>query len=188
MKKIDRFIQSWRIKIALKALGSDVRVIDVGSHNGELFKALGSRLKEGFGIEPLCTHKHVSKRYTLAPGYFPNQSPESLGWDAITMLAVLEHIPQNKQIEIVQACHNFLKIGGLVIITVPSPMVDYILKMLCLLKIINGMSLEEHYGFKPEQTTGIFCLPLFRLIKHKRFQLGLNNLFIFEKIDNPINK
>jgi len=50
------------------------------------------------------------------------------------------------------------------------------------LRLIHGMSLEEHYGFKPEHTEQIFSVPQFKLLHKSTFQLGLNNLFVFEKI------
>jgi hypothetical protein len=77
--------------------------------------------------------------------------------------------------------YNLLKPKGRVIVTVPSPQVDYILEILLKLKLIDGMSLEEHYGFKPSDTEIIFSKG-FKLIKKKKFQLGLNNLYVFEKV------
>jgi hypothetical protein len=79
-------------------------------------------------------------------------------------------------------CFNYLKPGGRVIITVPSPQVDTILAVLTTLKLIDGMSLEEHYGYDPAQTIHLFTAPQFKLVCKQRFQLGLNNLFVFEKI------
>ena len=43
------------------------------------------------------------------------------------------------------------------------------------------MSLEQHYGFKPADTPGIFAPARFRLIARESFQLGLNHLFVFER-------
>ena len=47
--------------------------------------------------------------------------------------------------------------------------------------MIDGMSVEEHYGFDPARTEAIFAPPDFRLVERRRFQLGLNNLYVFEK-------
>lgn len=58
---------------------------------------------------------------------------------------------------------------------------DDILRWLSASKLIDGMSLEEHYGFEIENTVELFCEPLFRLAHRSTFQLGLNNLFVFER-------
>ncbi|MEE2664435.1 MAG: hypothetical protein VX681_10000 [Myxococcota bacterium] len=66
-------------------------------------------------------------------------------------------------------------------ITTPAPAVDLILDVLTFLRLIDGMSLEQHYGFKPADTPGIFAPTRFRLIARESFQLGLNHLFVFER-------
>jgi hypothetical protein len=65
---------------------------------------------------------------------------------------------------------------------VPAKTVDHVLSALRFLRLIDGMSLEEHYGFEPGDTVRIFSPPAFRLLHHSRFQAGLNHLFVFEKI------
>ena len=74
-----------------------------------------------------------------------------------------------------------LKNGGKVILTVPAPFVDNILKLLRYFNIIDGMDIDEHWGFKVNRTISIFENAVLKLITHKKFQFGLNNLFVFEK-------
>jgi hypothetical protein len=181
MKPLDVLLQKWRMRMAIRHLPESVRLIDIGAHNGEIFEALGARLKEGFGIEPLLASPRQTANYRLEPGYFPQVLPQTTGWDAITMLAVLEHIPPAQQQLLADACWKFLRPGGLVIVTVPAPAVDHILFFLTSMKLLSGMSLEEHFGFEPEQTRSIFGEPRFRLLVHSCFQLGLNHLFVFSK-------
>lgn len=181
MTFIDRTLQSWRMRKAIRHVGSNVRVIDVGAHEGELFERLGSRLKAGFGIEPLLNARLQRDRYELLPGSFPAVQPVDRNWDAITLLAVLEHVPRADQPALAQTCHNLLRTGGRVIITVPSQAVDHVLSVLKFLRLIDGMSLEEHFGFDPEETVRVFAEPRFKLAHHERFQLGLNHLYVFEK-------
>lgn len=49
-------------------------------------------------------------------------------------------------------------------------------------KWICRRPLEEHHGYRVEQTTAIFPAKSFRLLRRKGFQLGLNNLFVFERV------
>jgi hypothetical protein len=184
MTLVDRLLQQWRMKVGLRWLEGDVRVIDVGAHEGELFDALGERLRFGFGIEPLCLSALEAARFRIEPGLFPAMRPREKEWDAITMFAVLEHIPRTEHVALADACFDLLRVGGRVVITVPSKAVDHILWMLRSLRIIEGMSLEQHFGFEVTETLTIFSPPRFRLLRHRRFQLGLNHLFVFEKVSN----
>jgi SAM-dependent methyltransferase len=181
MKALDRFIQRWRMRQALRFIPAQARVIDIGAHEGELFAALGDRLERGYGVEPLRTTTLETAKFILVPGFFPAARPAEGGWDAVTMLAVLEHVPTKEQPALAAACAELLKPGGRVIITVPAKAVDHILAVLRFLRLIDGMSLEEHYGFEPADTARIFAAPFFRPLHRSRFQGGLNHLFVFER-------
>ena len=100
------------------------------------------------------------------------------------MFAVLEHIPRSEHLTLADACYDLLRSGGLVVITVPSRAVDHILWLLRALRLIDGMSLEEHFGFEVSEVPTIFDPPRFKLVRRERFQLGLNHLFVFEKQPN----
>lgn len=182
MKGLDRFIQRWRMRQAMRFIPTGARVIDIGAHEGELFRALGGKLQRGFGVEPLRDHELVEDNFSVVPGFFPAVRPDGGGWDAVTMLAVLEHIPVAAQPAVAGACRELLRPGGRVIITVPARAVDHILAVLRGLRLIDGMSLEEHYGFEPADTPRIFAPPAFRRLHHSRFQAGLNHLFVFERV------
>lgn len=182
MKFIDNILQDRRINEAKKFIANGSKVLDIGSVDGILFNRLRDVIKEGVGIDPTLTRIKKDSNYTLFPGYFPKDLPQENKFNVITMLAVLEHIPVSAQKSLVEGCYNFLEKGGKVIITVPSPNVDYILNVLKFFRLIDGMSLEEHFGFDVKSTDKIFGLPKFKMICHRKFQLGLNNLFVFEKI------
>jgi hypothetical protein len=93
----------------------------------------------------------------------------------------LEHFPAEAYGPLADGCARFLKPGGSLVITVPSPAVDRILAVLKALRLIHGMSLEEHHGFQVGQTLEIFAPPRFELRQRSSFQLGLNNLFVFRR-------
>jgi 2-polyprenyl-3-methyl-5-hydroxy-6-metoxy-1,4-benzoquinol methylase len=115
-------------------------------------------------------------------GYFPQDLPAEAGpFDAIVMLAVLEHFPAAQYQPLAEGCARLLKPGGRLIITVPSPAVDAILAVLVKLRLVHGMSLEEHHGYDVSETPKIFPAPKFRLVERSTFQLGLNNLYVFER-------
>jgi hypothetical protein len=64
---------------------------------------------------------------------------------------------------------------------VPSPSVDAILEVLLFFRLIKGMELDQHYGYDITKTQSLFESVGFQFITHQSFQLGINNLFVFEK-------
>jgi 2-polyprenyl-3-methyl-5-hydroxy-6-metoxy-1,4-benzoquinol methylase len=182
MKALDKYLQKARIIKARKFIKKDDSVLDIGSVDGIMFDLWRGYISKGVGIDPTLTKKIETDQYTLYPGYFPQDLPKGEQFNAITLLAVLEHIPTNQQKQLAIDCFNYLKPKGKLIISVPSPQVDQILAILLKLKLIEGMSLEEHYGYKPSDTNTLFSAPHFKLFHKEKFQLGLNNLFVFERL------
>jgi 2-polyprenyl-3-methyl-5-hydroxy-6-metoxy-1,4-benzoquinol methylase len=179
MTSVDRFVQRLRIQQVEPFLNPSDKVLDMGTADGALFTVL-SYLKDGTGIDPDAEPRPL-KNATLIRGFFPQALPDSQQFDAITMLAVLEHIPGEGQRQMASDCFNRLRASGRLIITVPSPRVDDILKVMKAVRLIDGMSLEQHYGYDITQTPALFCSAGFTLLNAKKFQFGLNNLFVFEK-------
>jgi len=182
MKSIDRLLQRWRISKARQFIKPGARVLDIGSADGALFRQLKISGVQGMGIDPTLKSNADADGVPLIAGFFPKDMPAVEAFDAITMLAVLEHFPPDQYENLRRGCVKFLKPGGRLVITVPSPAVDHILAMLKFLRLIDGMSLEEHHGFEVGLTTAIFPPEHFRLLQRATFQLGLNNLFVFERI------
>jgi 2-polyprenyl-3-methyl-5-hydroxy-6-metoxy-1,4-benzoquinol methylase len=180
MTRLDRYLQRYRIRRAGRFIAKSARVLDIGCADGALFAVL-SHLSGGVGIDPDLTAIVRLPNAQLYPGYFPADLPESEPFDAITMLAVLEHVPEDQQITLAANCFRFLRERGRVIITVPSPLVDRILVVLRSVGLVHAETLHQHYGFDVRRTPQIFGSQGFSLLHSSRFQLGLNNLFVFEK-------
>jgi SAM-dependent methyltransferase len=180
LKPLDRSLQRWRISIAAAWIPAGARVLDVGCADGALFDVLADRVSGGVGIDPSAPATSMRPAVGFVRGLFPADAPDER-FDAITMLAVLEHLPASSFAAIGAAAARLLREGGRLIVTVPEPAVDRIVELLQLLRLAEGMSLEQHHGFSPAETLGIFEPHGFRLVRHRRFQLGLNNLFVFER-------
>ncbi len=183
MTSVDRLLQNWRIRKAGPFIETGDRVLDLGSADGVLFDRLGRCGPGSVGIDPTLPQNQVSRQgFRLIRGYFPQDLPTDAGpFDVIVMLAVLEHIPAKLLPGLSSGCARLLKPGGRLVITVPSPAVDAILSVLTRLRLIHGMSLEEHHGYDIHETPTVFGPPGFRMSVHATFQLGLNHLFVFER-------
>lgn len=181
MTAVDRLLQRWRIAKVRPLIPPASRVLDIGCSNGELFQQCNSRIKEGVGIDPDLSESISVGKFRLLKGLFPQALEDARPFDVIAMLAVLEHVPSAQQNSLARDCSKFLKPGGILAITVPSPFVDRILASMKFLRLIDGMSLEQHYGYNPAETVSIFSVDGLIPKTIKKFQFGLNNLFVFKK-------
>ena len=187
MKRLDRILQNQRINKARPFIPEAARVLDIGCGDGALFRVLGSHISGGLGIDPCADPSSSTGRFLFVAGAFPDDVPASGFFDVITMLAVLEHFPPKTATGLPNACARFLRPRGRLIITVPSRAVDTILVVLRFCRLVDAKTLEEHHGFAAGDTTDLFSGGPFRLLHAKKFQLGLNTLFVFERVD-PENR
>jgi len=178
---IDRWLQRWRFSKVRPYLHPGARVLDIGSADGALYRYHPS-VAAFVGVDPDAESPGpLGANGRLVRGLFPDAIEGEAPFHVISMLAVLEHVPPAAQAPLAAACARYLQPGGVLVITVPSPIVDRILDVLAALRLIHGMAMEQHYGFDAATTPAIFTAPGLRLRLARRFQLGVNNLFVFEK-------
>ena len=156
-------------------------MLDIGCSDGLLFTVLKGRIASGVGVDSDSVPDDDAA-FRFIRGRAPDDLPAGETFDAITMLAVLEHIPTDAQRNLARDCWGLLNDNGRVICTVPSPKVDSLIHLGKRLHILDGMQEQEHYGFEPSHTVQLFVERGFTLHRARRFQLGLNNLFVFAKV------
>jgi 2-polyprenyl-3-methyl-5-hydroxy-6-metoxy-1,4-benzoquinol methylase len=183
MKLLDHIFQRWRIYKALSWLPPEGRILDIGCHAGELFDLAGTKIT-GFGIDPLLPQGMSTSKtgIWLTKGLFPDDMPQDIGiFDAVVMLAVIEHIPAEHMSKFIANLHRYVKVDGSILISMPDPMVDSILKLLIYIGIADGMSHEQHHESTVQSMVEMLKKEEFFLMYHEKFQLGLNNFFVFRK-------
>jgi SAM-dependent methyltransferase len=180
MTWLDRLLQRWRTRVALGELPAGARVLDIGTHDGALFRLAGV---DGVGIDPELAGVAAAPGVTLVRGAFPADlpTPPTEPFDAATALAVVEHVPGEDLAGWAKALADLIVPDGVLVITVPAPAVDTILHVLIALRLVEGIEAHQHHGFKPSDLDSIFTAPLWRRTKHRTFQLGLNHLYVFER-------
>jgi 2-polyprenyl-3-methyl-5-hydroxy-6-metoxy-1,4-benzoquinol methylase len=175
----DYVIQWWRMHVAAPWIQEGSRILDIGCHQGEFIKMLGRKIVPSVGMDPLYQGlMEDSGHLFLSREFRPGMPFGDSSFDVAVLLATIEHIQQKSMVA--KELRRLLKRNGLVIITVPSLLVDKLLSILLWLGLVDGMSLEEHHGFSPDELQVIFLEEGFRLKKRQKFQFGLNNLYIFE--------
>lgn len=186
MKALDKFLRAWRTRVALKAAPAMMRsVLDIGcGDDGYLLRRLNASQREG--LDPTLASESSEPGLHLAKGYFPGDLAR-LGltgpYDAIFSLAVFEHLTDQDMHSARAALPDLLQPGGRLIVTVPHPFVDRILDVLMFFRLIDGQAVEEHHGFDPAHLADL-ASDRIRLVSRSSFQLGLNNLFVFERTGN----
>lgn len=185
MKLLDKLIRAWRVNVALKhAPHTMINVFDIGCDDGFLLKKMLARTTRQDGCDPLLKVESIGSHSELIKGYFPRVIRErhtNITYDVIFALAVFEHFSENDLQESAAVIRDMLTPEGRLIVTLPHPFVDMLLDVLLALHLIDGQAVEEHHGFDPEKLGDYFSNSL-RCIKRERFQLGLNNVFIFQRL------
>jgi ubiquinone/menaquinone biosynthesis C-methylase UbiE len=103
-------------------------------------------------------------------------------FDAVTMLAVLEHIDKPKQI--ISDIYRVLKFEGKLILTVPGKLAKPALEFLAFkLGVVNKKEIEDHkkYYDLQELSQLVSYIDGFEIIKHNHFQFGMNNFCVIKK-------
>lgn len=180
MQLLDRLLQHWRARMARPWVCRGAKVLDIGCHRGEFLDSLRDRIGPSIGMDPLARPTERATCRLLRESFQPPTSFADASFDAVVMLATLEHILDKQALA--RECSRLLSLGGRLIITVPSPCVDGIVMLFRRLRLADGMSLEEHHGFDPYSTPEVFQPHGFILEHSRRFQLGLNHLFVFRKM------
>ena len=181
MKPLDLLLQRIRMQKASAHIPDGASVLDIGCGQGELFDYLRGRIGPSVCIDEEAIDRETVDGHQLQRGQFPEDLRVPVQFDTITMLAVVEHLPQQALESLSRTCSELLKERGVIVITVPSPLVDHILVILRFLKLVDAETLHQHHGFVPGSIPGLFSGKEFTVERMETFELGLNNLFVIRK-------
>jgi SAM-dependent methyltransferase len=179
MTYLDRLLQRWRVSKARPFIRPGARVLDIGCSDAALFHDVPG-IGTYVGIDPELVASASDPRATLVRGFFPAARPPGR-FDVVTCLAAFEHVPDDEHDAFARGCLEALEPGGHLVLTVPDPLVDRILDVLTALRLVDGIEIHQHHGFDVRRTPEIFERAGFERVAHRRFQLGLNNVFVFRR-------
>jgi len=150
---LDVFLAKQRYKIAHKkllALSSTGRILDMGCGSVPLFLStldIAERYGLDRNIEPPAVEKAKARGIELAS--FSIEKQQSIPFDdgffdAVTMLAVFEHIEPKELVRVHREIRRILKPGGLYVMTTPAFWTDPLLRFLAKIRLISDVSIKEH--------------------------------------------
>ena len=184
MKLGDKVLRYWRTRVAMQYMPKNIsNILDIGCDEGYLLNKISNAFTYKVEIDPRLSKNKAVNGAKIYKAAFPRDMHvlnDSKPYDVIFALAVIEHFSTDDLVASLEIIPSLLTTKGRLIITVPHPMVDRILELLIFLRLIDGQVTDEHHGFHPKDIVNYFGRTL-RLIKHKRFQFGMNNVFVFER-------
>lgn len=179
--KLDHLLRRWRIAQALPYVPAGARVLDVGCGDGSLFRSLGGRLGEGLGLDHSLPGTIVGLRYRLVRGRFPDDLPAVAPFDVITMLAMLDEVPPDALEDLARACARHLHPGGRLIVTVASPALGAVSRLLEQAHLAARKPGGQRWSVGLAQLPSLFGQAGLGIEAARHFECGYNNLFVFAR-------
>jgi ubiquinone/menaquinone biosynthesis C-methylase UbiE len=148
---LENFLSRKRAHKANKLISNDLRagrILDIGCGTTPFF-LISTKFKEKYGLDPLVNLPGSEVNITIEKfnTEYKNKLPFNNDFfDVVTMLAVFEHIDQNKLINIIKEIRRVLKPKGRFIITTPASTANKLLKVMSMIGLISSEEFEEHKG------------------------------------------
>jgi SAM-dependent methyltransferase len=126
----------------------DGRILDVGCGSFPYFLAHTS-FKEKFAIDQIPLSSNTASElkiesFTLDLEIEPHLPFEDNFFEAVTLLAVVEHLDPALMAKLFKEVYRVLKPGGMVILTTPAAWSDSLLKFMARLSLVSAEEIQEH--------------------------------------------
>jgi SAM-dependent methyltransferase len=152
---LEHFLSRKRTAMANALIGDHVpreRILDIGCGSFPLFLEQAP-FREKVGIDQLVSDVQKDKwaRRSIALIQYDLERELVLPFpddhfDAVTMLAVFEHIEKPRLVPMLSEIRRVLRPGGIYVITTPARWTDPILSVLSRMRIVSQAEIEEHKG------------------------------------------
>lgn len=124
------------------------RILDVGCGSFPYFLAHTS-FKEKFAIDQIPLSSNTASElkiesFTLDLEIEPHLPFEDNFFEAITLLAVVEHLDPALMAKLFKEVYRVLKPGGMVILTTPAAWSDGLLKFMARISLVSAEEIHEH--------------------------------------------
>ena len=147
---LEKFLAQKRAEMANKLIPEKARngrILDIGCGTIPFF-LLNTKFTEKYGIDPTVNASNYSG---IRVANFDIEEDTTLPFqdnffDVVTMLAVFEHIEQDKLPGTLKEIKRVLKPGGSFVMTTPCPWSDKLLRLMAKLGLVSKVGIDEHKG------------------------------------------
>lgn len=146
---LEKFLAKKRAEMANSLIpkgSKKERILDAGCGSYPYF-LLSTQFKEKYGIDPSVNLSSIKdnniflRKTRIDDKSFPY---DDNFFDAVTMLAVFEHIDHEKLVNVLKEVKRVLKKEGIFIITTPAPWSDKLLHFMARVGLISKEEIHEH--------------------------------------------
>lgn len=174
---LEPLLRQWRLQRVINEIPPRSRVLDIGCGRSAAFlNSISSQIEYGVGVD-FKVKASSTKNIQIIQQRLDQKLPfENDSFDVVTMLAVLEHIEYEKQI--LGEIHRVLRMGGKLILTVPSEWAKPVLEFLAYdLKVVDELEIRDHKRYYTRKKLKLVLEQEshFRNFHHKYFQFWMNN-------------
>lgn len=178
------YVLSWiRTQTVEKYIPKGALVADLGcGYNGKFLVSISEKIKNGVGYDISVAKTVAPKNINLKKANLDNFIGPRKFFDAITALALLEHLERPGNF--VKRARGMLKPTGKLIITTPHKRAKPILEFLAFrLGLISKEEIADHKNYFDEDSLKrLMKKSGFKIKKLETFEFGLNTLCIGQKI------
>ncbi|MFH1462560.1 MAG: methyltransferase domain-containing protein [bacterium] len=181
---LDKFLRRLRFGEVVKHIPKNSIVCDIGCGSDALFlRSISGKIQQGIGLDEKVENYRDAKFEFKKFKVFKDIPLERESCDAVTMIAVLEHLTSLQLV--LNESFRILKKGGKLILTTPTPLAKPILDFFAFkLRLIDEGEIRDHKNyFWPKDIKKMLKESGFTEedIRSKYFEFFLNSLIIAKK-------
>jgi SAM-dependent methyltransferase len=124
------------------------RILDIGCGSYPYFLA-HTAFEQKFAVDQLPMPKETADRnriefFELDLNHEPSLPFQADFFDAVTLLAVVEHLNPESMAALFRECHRVLMPGGMLILTTPAAWSDGLLHLMAHMSLVSAEEIHEH--------------------------------------------